>query len=98
MRSPPSLERFLAEHLQLYQQIGGRVRRDDTTAPDQATGSTTALPEPERLMTGGSRIVDLARGSKQGADLRIREDLVVSGNRYLIVVIDALGPETVFHD
>ena len=62
MRSPPTTDRFLAEHLQLYQQIGGRMRGDDTAVPDQATGSTAALSATEHLLTGRLRIVDLARG------------------------------------
>jgi glycosyltransferase involved in cell wall biosynthesis len=62
MRAPPSTERFLAEHLELYQQIGGLVRGSDVTVTDRTAGPDGALPEPEQLMTGDSQIIDLKRG------------------------------------
>jgi glycosyltransferase involved in cell wall biosynthesis len=62
MRSPPGAEAFLAQHLQLYQQIGGHVRGADPNISEASAQSTGPVSEPDCVLTGGLQIIDLGRG------------------------------------
>jgi len=62
MRPPPDTEGFLAQHLQLYQRIGGHVRGADPNVSDGPAQPAAAASEPGHVRTGGLQIIDLSRG------------------------------------
>ena len=62
MRSPPGIEGFLAQHLQLYQQIGGHVRGDEPDVSDRPAEAPATTSEPGHVLVGDLQIIDLDRG------------------------------------